>query len=129
MVDTTTGVLFPACPHRDVLVGLTGVLDVSLVGWKVVVAISWFPKKGHAWGFWDNAGHRDHTSPTSILPPLRLKGFCSKYPTQGTGEHQAWGQPPAAPRSGGHEGRNWVDWDQPPAPRKLSGSNGNLHKE
>lgn len=128
MVDTTTGVLFPAHPCRDVLVGLTGVLDVTggLEGGGGHLMV---PKKGHAWGFWDNAGHGGCTNPTSILPPLRLKGLCSKYPTQGTGEHQAWGQPPAAPRNGGHEGRNWVDWDQPPVPRKLSSSNGNLHKE
>lgn len=61
-----------------------------------------------------------------ILPPLGLKGFYSKYPAKGTGEQQAWGQPPAAPRHGGDEGRNW---DQPPVPRKPSSSNGNSHKE
>lgn len=110
----------------------SGVSWMSLVGWKVVVAISWFPKRDMPRISGTTQDMRvtqaQHLLP-SLLPLLGLKGFNSRYPTQGAGEHQAWGQPPAAPRNGGQEGRNWADWDQPPVPRKLSGSKGNLHKE
>lgn len=82
MVATTTGILFPAHPCRDVLLGLTDVLDVT-GGVEGADGHLLVPKKGHAWGFWDNAGQGADTSPTSapINPSTTwIKGILLKIP-------------------------------------------------
>lgn len=129
MVSKTTGVvLFPAHPCRDVLLGLTAVLYV-IDGVEGGGGYLLVPKRDMSGGCGTTQDmgvtQAQHLLP-SILPLLGVKGFYPKDPTQGTGEHQGWGQPLAAPRNDGHEGRNW---DKPPVPRKLSSSKGNLHKE
>lgn len=74
VVDTTTDVLFPAHPRRDVLVGFIGVLNVtSEVEGDGGLPGGLVPKKGHVQGLSDIAGHGGHTSPTLLA--LKLKGF------------------------------------------------------
>lgn len=107
--DPTTGVLFPAHPCRDVLVGFRGVLDVTGGvegggGGHLLV-----PKKGHARDLWDNSGHEGHTSPTfaSIRPSTaRIKGIQLKIPYTRCRGAPGLGTAPSCPQecwSGGQE--------------------------
>lgn len=97
---------------------------MSLVGWKVVVASSWFPKKGHAQGFWESTGHGGHTSPTSaaINPSTaQIKGIQLKIPCTRHRGAPGWGTAPSCTQEWWSPGQELGSASCPPEAEQLQG--------